>query len=57
MGRQGNAEGLISKTGEQVFSIAMPNGSSRFALVPGSDGKAEYVHMGLRSMKRTRANK
>ncbi|HSB09418.1 MAG TPA: serine hydrolase domain-containing protein [Blastocatellia bacterium] len=53
MGRQDNAEGLITRTGGQSFSIAMPNGPSTFALVPGSDGKAEYLHMGLRSLKRS----
>lgn len=55
MGKQGSAEGLITKTGDHRFSIAMPNGASTFVLVSGSDSKAEYLHMGLRSLRR--ANK
>lgn len=51
-GKQGSAEGEIRKTGENRFEIKMPNGSQQFALVPGSDGKTEYLHISLRSAKR-----
>lgn len=53
IGKQGNAEGAISKRGDHSFSIAMPNGASTFVLVSGDDGKVEYLHIGLRSLKRT----
>jgi CubicO group peptidase (beta-lactamase class C family) len=53
IGKQGNNEGLISKRGDHSYSIAMPNGPSTFVLVPGHDGKAEYLHIGLRSLKKT----
>jgi CubicO group peptidase (beta-lactamase class C family) len=52
--KQGPTEMLIRKVGENRFSAAAP-GNSRpmeFALVPGTDGKAEYFHAGLRAAKR-----
>lgn len=51
-GKQGNVQGEIVKVGEDRFEIRTPNGSQRFALVSGSDGKAEYLHISLRSAKR-----
>jgi len=51
-GRQGNVEGEIVKTGESRFEIRTPNGSQKFVLVSGPDGKAEYLHISLRSAKR-----
>lgn len=52
--RQGPNEFPISKVGENRFS-ATPPGNSRpmeFALVPGANGKVEYLHFGLRAAKR-----
>jgi CubicO group peptidase (beta-lactamase class C family) len=56
-GRQGQNEGLITKTGESMFSIAMPNGPSSFAIVRGADGKGEYISLGLRSLRRAEAGR
>lgn len=52
LGKQGNVEGEIVKIGEGRFEIRTPNGSQKFALVSGSDGRAEYLHISLRSAKR-----
>src|SRR4029453_18391365 len=52
--KKGSNELLISKIGDSRFAAAAP-GNSRameFTLVPGSDGKAEYFHVGLRAAKR-----
>jgi CubicO group peptidase (beta-lactamase class C family) len=52
--KQGSNESAISKVGENRF-IAVPPGSSNpvnFVLVPGPDGKSEYLHAGLRAAKR-----
>jgi CubicO group peptidase (beta-lactamase class C family) len=52
--KQGPNELPVSKVGETRFSAVSP-GNSRpmeFALVPGPDGKAKYIHIGLRAAKR-----
>lgn len=51
-GKQGSVEGAVKKIGDWRFSIAMPGGSQEFALVAGTDGKAEYLSIGLRAAKR-----
>jgi hypothetical protein len=52
--KQGSNESEISKVGENRFSAIPPGSSSpmNFVLVPGTDGKSEYLHAGLRAAKR-----
>ena len=51
--KQGQYEVPISKVGENRFSAGLTgNAQMEFALVPGADGKAEYLHLGLRAAKR-----
>jgi len=52
--KQGPNEMRIRKIGEGRFSAAPPDNSRslEFALVSGADGKAEYLHAGLRASKR-----
>ena len=47
--KQGQNEQPITKVGETRFSAVS---LGEFALVPGTDGKAEYFHFGLRAAKR-----
>jgi CubicO group peptidase (beta-lactamase class C family) len=52
--KQGENEVPITKVGENLFAVTLP-GSARpmqFALVPGADGKVEYLHAGLRASRR-----
>jgi hypothetical protein len=52
--KQGTNEMVVSKIGDNRFTAALP-GDSRtmeFALVPGTDGRAEFLHNGLRAAKR-----
>jgi hypothetical protein len=52
--KQGPNQLPISKVGDTRFSAISP-GNSRpmeFALVPGADGRVEYIHVGLRAAKR-----
>jgi len=52
--KQGQNELAITRIGENRFS-AMTPGSSRpmdFVLVPGADGRTEYLHSGLRAARR-----
>lgn len=52
--KQGASELPISRIGENRFAAASP-GNSRpmeFVLVPGADGRPEYLHVGLRAAKR-----
>lgn len=52
--KQGPSELPIRKIGDNRLSAAPP-GNSRpmeFTLVPGTDGKAEYFHAGLRAARR-----
>lgn len=52
--KQGANELPISKVADNGFSAAPPGNSRpmQFALLPGTDGKAEYIHVGLRAAKR-----
>ena len=52
--RQGPNERPISKIGENRFAVASVADSRglEFTLVPGTDGKAEYFHSGLRAARR-----
>ena len=52
--KQGSSELAISKVGDNRFT-AVASGSSNpmnFVLVPGADGRIEYLHAGLRAAKR-----
>lgn len=50
VGKQGDREGPITKWGDQHFAIEVFGGD--FVLVPGTDGKAEFLYRGGRSLKR-----
>jgi len=52
--KRGSQEGLVTKTGNSRFS-AMIQGEApalEFEIVPGADGNAEFLHIGMRAMKR-----
>jgi CubicO group peptidase (beta-lactamase class C family) len=53
-GKIQGAEVPLKRTGKNLFSATPPNSSQplRFVAVLGPDGKAEYLHMGLRALKR-----
>ena len=52
--KQGSTELAVSKVGENRFTADASGSSNRmdFVLVPGPDGRIEYLHAGLRSAKR-----
>jgi CubicO group peptidase (beta-lactamase class C family) len=52
--KQGPSEMPIRKIGETRFAAEAPSNATpmEFTLVPGADGKAEYVHAGLRAARR-----
>ena len=49
----------ITKIGDLRFSIAKPNQSEaeEFVLMPGGDGKTEYLHIGRHALKRVQTSK
>jgi CubicO group peptidase (beta-lactamase class C family) len=52
--KQGPAQLPMAKVGENRFTVARP-GAPRpleLVIVPGADGKAEYLHFGLRAVKK-----
>ena len=52
--KRGTREGLVNKLGDSRFS-AMIQGEAtplEFAIVAGADGRAEFLHLGMRAMKR-----
>jgi CubicO group peptidase (beta-lactamase class C family) len=52
--KQGSNESVISKVGANRFTAVQPGSSNsqNFVLLPGPDGKIEYLHAGLRAAKR-----
>jgi CubicO group peptidase (beta-lactamase class C family) len=51
-GKQGTVEGQVKKIGDNRFVLIAQGGRQQFALVPGENGKAEYLHTSLRSARR-----
>ncbi len=51
-GKQETVEGQVKKIGENRFLLLTQGGRQQFALVPGENGKAEYLHTSLRSARR-----
>jgi hypothetical protein len=49
----------ITKIGDGRFSIKKPTESEaeEFVLVPGSDGKAEFLHIGRHALRKVQAKK
>jgi CubicO group peptidase (beta-lactamase class C family) len=52
--KQGSNEMALSNVGENRFTAVPPGASNpvNFVLIPGQDGKIEYLHAGLRAAKR-----
>jgi CubicO group peptidase (beta-lactamase class C family) len=52
--KQGPAQFPLTRIGEYRFSFMPPGAprASEFALVPGADGRIEYLHSGARAMKK-----
>jgi len=49
-------EGQVSKLGELRFSVTLgPSRTVEFALVPGADGKAEFLHVGGRTLRKAQS--
>jgi hypothetical protein len=51
-GKQGTVEGQVKKIGDNRFVLLTQGGRQQFALVPGENGKAEYLHISLRAARR-----
>ena len=57
--KRGDGEYPTTKIGDHRFSIVKPSESEaeEFVLVPGGDGKTEYLHMGRHALKRVQSGK
>ncbi|MGH9937246.1 MAG: hypothetical protein ACREAM_13450, partial [Blastocatellia bacterium] len=48
-------EAQVSKLGELRFLATLPSRTVEFALVPGADGKAEFLHVGGRTHRKVQS--
>jgi CubicO group peptidase (beta-lactamase class C family) len=48
-------EAQVNKLGELRFSATLPGRTEEFALVPGADGKAEFLHVGGRTLRKVQS--